>query len=156
MRRQTQQRSGGGSSSGSSEGRRELAFVSPASLIPTLIPAQHPVSQAVLELTLLQAPSRQPFLRSASSGTSKEEPEVSLLQPASLAALQQSLGSQGRRERGLQGGSASPDILEEEGRMEVAGSQRLPEGESDLGQEGARPGLLAASKQGEPCSDAWA
>lgn len=92
-------RSGGGSG-GSSEGRRELAFISPASLIPTLIPAQHPVSRAVLKLTLLQAPSRQPFLRSASSGTSKEEPEVSLLQPASLAALQQSLGSQGAVGRG--------------------------------------------------------
>ena len=52
---------------GSNKGSRELAFVSLASLIPTLIPAQHPVSQVVLKLTLLQAPSRQPFLRSASS-----------------------------------------------------------------------------------------
>lgn len=57
----------GGGCGGSNKGSRELAFVSLASLIPTLIPTQHPVSQVVLKLTLLQAPSRQPFLRSASS-----------------------------------------------------------------------------------------
>lgn len=49
------------------QGSRQLAFISLVSLIPTLIPAQHPVSGLVLKLTLLQAPSRQPFLRSASS-----------------------------------------------------------------------------------------
>ena len=98
--KQEEKPSGSGRGRGGSEGSRELAFISPASLIPTLIPAQQPVSPVVLKLTLLQAPSRQPFLRSASSGTSEEEPEVSLLQPASLAALKQSLDSQGATGRG--------------------------------------------------------
>lgn len=45
----------------------ESFFIFPASLIPTLIPALNPVSPAVLVLTLLQAPSPLPSLRSASS-----------------------------------------------------------------------------------------